>query len=758
MADQSVNPNFTPAFFTPSSGYGSAPQANPYRKKGKGRTTTNSGGFDAQGNFFQITGVESESKPTPQVESTSTRRFLPDNLSRFERPGQFQSLREPNSQKFFTPVNQGESLGQFGQRVTNRDLQKEFSDESNRRQQSLEPNAFIAGSPTAQAIIDRQEGGIFSKNSIRNTPDFQSLTTGERLSLIGRDLVAGTKRVSDKVGGIITFDKERFDKASDAPLGAFGRFGSGLVEGSVTASFIPTPAISIKPNQVLTQNIDDLRFKSDILDIGKEGGTILQRSRASSIGDGFPSKLNTDIKIKPLDSGGASFEGFGSFKTPGLRATNKGLLNEDFILQTDTFTFKGNIPAGERTVNALSPVRLEGANTLQRGFTELTGGFSPKGTQTLVNRELTSLEGNRIDFTRIGDTSKLNPSIFGERQLTNLQTDFGSVSNFQGAGGKPQAFGQRQPSVQELLRGSSSNKNFLDFKLPSREIIKLENPFEPTTFARGRRIRFVDNVDVDKGFTFIKGSKGNRGLGLQQVQSNDFGFINIKPVPSSSTFASSPQSSILSVGGSSQSIFAGRGQYERTDFVGGLRGGLILEPPRLTGGGLNPLGFDLKTNNKFNNLLFPGDQLKGASKTSNRFRGGTAEILGLRTDFRQDNGQRNIPRQPEPVKQREDLFALPKQTFGDDFLQPPRGFNFDFGGRRGRGFNFPLGFPGGELINFNPPRRTGRRKLRYNPSLIAVELGITSRSIPNTATSGLTIRPIILKGRKRRRNDQTLFL
>lgn len=93
---------------------------------------------------------------------------------------------------------------------------------------------------------------------------------------------------------------------------------------------------------------------------------------------------------------------------------------------------------------------------------------------------------------------------------------------------------------------------------------------------------------------------------------------------------------------------------------------------------------------------------------------------------------------------------------GEPGLGPISGGGIGGGGgfviKRPGGFGFPS-FSGGTSSGFNPFRARGQRK-KYNPSLVASELGITTSSVAKgTAGSlgGLGIRPIIRRSKRRRR-------
>jgi hypothetical protein len=186
-----------------------------------------------------------------------------------------------------------------------------------------------------------------------------------------------------------------------------------------------------------------------------------------------------------------------------------------------------------------------------------------------------------------------------------------------------------------------------------------------------------------------------------------------------------------------RSQFEGLGTYERTEqvllnipgvkeknsfnFLASYAGGLSIQQPRVRA--------ELLLFNPRN--LFKPEQAQAQISLTIPFQG---QILGQATSQRQ--------------RQRELL--------GSDFTgRSERGFDFDFTGRPrgGFGFGFLPFFPGLDLFESRQPRVRGKRKLRRNPSLLALEYNLPRYSAGLESTA-LVARPFESSRRKRKKRKK----
>lgn len=426
---------------------------------------------------------------------------------------------------------------------------------------------------------------------------------------------------------------------------------------------------------------------------------------------------------KLTKSGAFSVRGSGISQVPVYRQTGKGLLFEDSSIVTETFKFSGRIPKGDRQVTAVGDILDIKGSSLGFGKGSATNyrtleGFNPlRGSTKVTSITLSDSSGKILAYQRGKDLRRLATGTFGEfPERTILSKNGYEIENFGGLGTKRnQIF---------VSKGTTGN---------------LQNPFVADISIKGYRFRRAAGVDsADRGFSIISGGRGSRRISPS--------VSDVLQVPSVKSKSIIPD--VFSTPRASKEIGAGilRG--------GGAEASLLGERGAYAGLGLfERTGFQGRRTKIFNPQLFNQNQPQRALVTPTFVTSqDTREFTGFGQAF--NFGQNNIQQQGEIVLTAQSVSTT--QIFNNPInnrtVFNTLGFGLG-GGGGGGGYGF-FGFPGGDLLNSNIARRSRGRRYTRTPSLIAIELGITSRRASGTDFTGLAIRPILTGSRRKRRKKR----
>ena len=477
----------------------------------------------------------------------------------------------------------------------------------------------------------------------------------------------------------------------------------------------------------------------------------LQKSFKLTEGSLFQGDKGSVLTLK-----GTGKTGTGTLESQSiLGSSGQGRVSQDIII--DSFQ-----TGGKKAIQSTFDVDILGLRTANL-----------EGTLGAVGRaKIDPLSSLTADFKKISK-GRLKADVSLTRGGESLDVPFASVSRRKDdligfvSGGKPTStlFGKTktgQVDFAGIVEGKTI-RTPVKFEVIDTSTLK-GFTFNPTELGLIK----VKKVSTPKGgFEDLLGNvgTGGGGRGLKTIQTVDAPPIvslkdltkeTIKPFTSTTKVSKSVTTGTVLFRGVEPSSFAGTGQFERTQEFGGLLDiktaqtgklvpkfdaldfGLGSKSPSSLSGLVLDIGLDSKSKTGLDSVLKSDLGSVLSIKPSQDFKLTTTQATGLKSGTAQKQGLRTAQENLFPAE----LVPVAPVSLGGFGTPSPRPKAL---------FGFPIGFPGGDLFGKKPKLKKVKRKGRRTPSLVAIELGITSPSEFLGETTGLGIRPIIKKRRKKKK-------
>lgn len=624
----------------------------------------------------------------------------------------------------------GLTIGEFGERINQRDLQRAFTEESFARQQSLDPEQFL-DSPRAKSIV-RSNTGFFGFNTLSGE-DFGSLSRKSRAGLVVRE--SGGEFLKGIESGL------RFDTAVISGLPLVDP--SGILLERASRPVLSERFFGDKPTTIVGKSaffvgslVSSLGGSAFVKSKGIET-TAQSLSFEQSLGRGLQaSKFKTDIGVIGRNAQGEDiFIGVGKRGFPGIAeqtavftGTSKDGLTK--LPQIELTTILKNPSTGK---NILSQREFFSGGAVSRDVDILKAGKPLDNFKINLGESFTSRKLKTEGFASI------KKDVGSQTKFFELD-DFNLVKTTTTKSFLPKTFARLQEPSSDIFEEAIAIKKIA----PSKSLDSFKGRFKLTegvTTVTDLR-KSLGSIE-DSGIKILRGGGKKTPFSTtfteQKTISSNLGSIN--KILGSNAPKISPPKSISIISPPKQSQFYGTGQYE------------------LTSGGLAPRQqrsiqiFNTREPELKDRLSLEFINLRDNSNFKQR--SGSLNVLGTPQLNKISNAQINVPAQfqPQPSRLRQGEVNLQVDRQVTQQTNPPNiprlDFNFRYNPPR---FRPPVFLPGGDISSSRPSRKAMRRSFTRIPSLVALEFNIKSFKPSKFEETGLVVRPILkLKKPKRRK-------